>query len=160
YKPNDDALDLLMGVINRSLLQLGLKFKIVICGKDIPADLTTRAPANIIIAGFVDDLALYLNGSDLFLNPITEGGGIKTKLVEALAYSLSCVSFESGAVGVPTEITGAKLLTAKDLDTASFAHQVGIALQSKNNTTPEVFFAHFNWSQISKKVVRFLNSDV
>ncbi len=37
-----------------------------------------------------------------------DGGGIKTKLVEALGYNMNVVTTTSGAIGVPLSITGEK----------------------------------------------------
>ena len=67
---------------------------------------------------------MYSCGSSIFVNPITEGGGIKTKLVEALACNLNCVSFFTGAIGVDEEICGNKLIIINDGDYQSFANAI------------------------------------
>jgi len=57
----------------------------------------------------VDDITLYYKGADMLINPVMDGGGIKTKLVEALGYSMNVVTTTSGAIGVPLTITGEKI---------------------------------------------------
>jgi len=79
---------------------------------------------NIIYAGFVDDINLYFKGADIFINPVIDGGGIKTKVVEALGYDLSVISTQSGAIGIPEEITGGKLLVLPDNDWTEFARKI------------------------------------
>ncbi len=157
YKPNTDALHLLLYKIHPLLIQAGLKFRLIICGKDVPAYIISNYPEGIVMAGFVDDLALHLAACDFFLNPITDGGGIKTKLVEALAYNLTCVSFESGANGIPPEITGSKLYGVPDKDIDAFCKGVFNAINSKDQIIPGSFFAYFNWTHIAKEVTRFIH---
>jgi hypothetical protein len=62
-------------------------------------ELKNYADQNIIYAGFVDDISIYFKGADVFINPVSYGGGIKTKLVEALGYNLNAVSTSNGAIG-------------------------------------------------------------
>src|SRR5687767_8429839 len=87
YKPNLDALLVILEKINPFLLaHPSFKYKILICGKNLPDDLNelkAYKDKNILYAGFVNDIDAYFKGADLFLNPVQSGGGIKTKMVEA-----------------------------------------------------------------------------
>jgi polysaccharide biosynthesis protein PslH len=109
YKPNLDALDIILEKINPLLLaETGFRYRIIICGNKLPASykgLVDHKEKNIIYAGFVDDINLYFKGADIFINPVIDGGGIKTKVVEALGYDLSVISTASGAIGIPVNIT-------------------------------------------------------
>lgn len=158
YKPNRDALKLLLNDVVPLLATSGLKYKLIICGSNIPPEIVNSAPANTIVAGFVNDIDLYLKGTDVFLNPITDGGGIKTKLVEALGYNLSSVSFKSGATGVPLHLTGNKLYVAPDGDLQEFARCIQKAAVSVSENIPEAFFEHFNWEKIAVQIEKFINS--
>ena len=154
YKPNQDAVDLILQTINPLLISnAALKYKIIICGKGLPAayaELKEYADKNIIYAGFVDDINIYFKGADLFINPVIDGGGIKTKLVEALGYGLSVVSTKSGAIGVPQSITGNKLHTVADSDWQAFSEAIYQADTTAN--IPTAFFDHFYWGKIAEKV--------
>ena len=50
--------------------------------------------------GFVADLAALLHGSRLLAAPLTEGGGIKIKILEAMAHGLPVVTTPIGAEGI------------------------------------------------------------
>lgn len=154
YKPNLDALDVILGDINPILMgREGFFYKIIICGKGLPAhyhELAAYSGKNIIYAGFVDDINIYFKGADIFINPVTDGGGIKTKVVEALGFNLSVISTESGAIGLPSSVTGRKLTRIKDGDWNSFAQ--AITAVDSNDNIPQSFFEHFFWGNIAKKV--------
>jgi glycosyltransferase involved in cell wall biosynthesis len=102
YKPNIEALQNLLNNIFPRLKDISdVQFKLLVCGKNIPQQVVaSTSDTDVIFAGFVPDINSYLLGANIFLNPITEGGGIKTKLVEAIAFNLTSVSYVNGAIGV------------------------------------------------------------
>jgi glycosyltransferase involved in cell wall biosynthesis len=154
YKPNQDALDIIINKINPILLQQKqFKYNIIICGKNLPShynNLIDIQSKNIIYAGFVDDIGLYFKGSDIFINPVTDGGGIKTKLVEALGYDLFCVSTKNGAIGVPPSICNHKLTIIEDNNFDAFANSI-ITANPQQFHINEDFFHHFFWKNITDK---------
>ena len=155
YKPNLDALDVILEKINPMLLaDNNFSYKIIICGNKLPStynELADYKEKNIIYAGFVSDINLYFKGADIFINPVIDGGGIKTKVVEALGYDLSVISTQSGAIGIPEIITGNKIKIINDSDWDSFTRQ--IMLVDINAAIPDDFFNHFYWGNIAKKAV-------
>lgn len=158
YIPNLQALDHILQQINPGLLEVdSYKYKIVICGKGLPAhynDLQEYKSVKIIHAGFVDDITTYFKAADIFLNPTIDGGGIKTKLVEALGYNNAVVSYTSGAIGVPLEITGNKLSIIADNDSTAFVSAI-LAIR-KGEIIPDGFFNHFYWANIATKAATIL----
>ena len=153
YGPNLDAVKNIVDHINPLLLETDLDYRIIICGKGLPSEmneLKQYSNSNIIYAGFVEDINIYFKGVDIFINPVIEGGGIKTKLVEALGNNLNTVSTRNGAIGVSEAICNGKLLLANDRDWKRFAELMHNATLS-NNTIPEIFFDHFYWDNITKK---------
>lgn len=160
YKPNLDALDIILQKINPLLLaEPNFKYKIIICGNKLPVayeGLIHYREKNIIYAGFVDDINIYFKGCDIFINPVIDGGGIKTKVVEALGYDLSVISTESGAVGIPANITGGKLLVLPDSNWDEFARCI-IAC-NMDATIPNTYFDHFYWDNIAAKAAAILNT--
>jgi hypothetical protein len=159
YKPNMDAVDAILTAINPLLLaNRNFKYRILICGNKLPAaynGLIEYKEKNIIYAGFVKDINVYFKGADIFINPVTGGGGINTKLVEALGYDLSVVSTASGAIGIPPEITRSKMKTVQDMDWEEFARQV-IAMNT-GTTIPDDFFKHFYWANIAARAAAVLH---
>jgi len=159
YKPNIDALDTILKIINPYLLtQNTFSYKIIICGKALPQsydDLRDYASKNIIYAGFVDDITIYFKGADIFINPVIDGGGIKTKLVEALGYNMNVVTTKSGAAGVPSNITGDKMKVIEE-GWNVFAEQ--ITNSNTSSQIPAVFFEYFYWGNIAKKAANSIAS--
>ncbi|HTN07636.1 glycosyltransferase family 4 protein [Agriterribacter sp.] len=161
YQPNVKGLDIIIDEINPLLQQNGIAYTILVCGNHLPErynNLEFYKNKNIIYGGFVKDIDTYFKAADIFMNPISEGGGIKTKLVEALAGNSSAVSFASGAFGVPAEITGGKLIVVPDGDSAALfeAIQQSVALLKEDISTD--FYEHFYWGNIVQKAYQHLLS--
>ncbi len=119
YHPNLEAVKNIIEKINPIFIKDNFNYKIIICGKNLPAEmngLKQYADANIIYAGFVEDINIYFKGADVFINPVNDGGGIKTKLVEALGYNLNAVSTINGAIGIDENICNGKLLICENDD--------------------------------------------
>lgn len=153
YGPNLDAVDIILQEINPRLLQAtGFEYKIIICGKALPGsyhELKGYQDKHIIYAGFVTDINSYFKGSDIFINPVLGGGGIKTKLVEALGFGLAVITTASGAIGVPLSVTGEKMTITPDGDWQEFTDAI---VQSRLSAPiPPEFFDHFYWGNIAAK---------
>jgi hypothetical protein len=156
YTPNLEALEQILSEINPLLAKKeGFYYKILLCGRDIPAGVSSRDYPNVIFAGFVEDISLYFKGSDVFLNPVTQGGGIKTKLVEALGSNLNAVSTIHGALGVDPALCGGKLLLCQDQDWETFA---GLVVQATRiqQEIPRSYFNHFYWGYSTRRAAEFI----
>ncbi len=156
YGPNLDALLAIVNNINPYLLNAKeFRYKIIICGKGLPKqlnELKEYATKNIVYAGFVDDIETYFKGADLFLNPVQSGGGIKTKLVEAIGFGTTVVSSETGAAGVNRVACGNKLVIVKDNEWEEFSRAI-IANKGHIVSTPASFYEHYYWGNIVKKAL-------
>jgi len=156
YKPNLDALLVILKEINPLLLsQNSFYYKIIICGKGLPGEmneLKEYADKNIIYAGFVDDIEMYFKAADIFLNPVQSGGGIKTKMVEAIAYGAVVVSSETGAAGIEKGVSGDKLVIVPDNNPSAFAEAV-IKNTGTGSVTPQSYYDHYYWGSIVKKAI-------
>ena len=155
YLPNLNGLKLILNNIVPLLNQQGFPYTILICGKDIPPALATTAPTTVVIAGFVEDIATYFTGSDIFINPVMEGGGIKTKLVEALGYNLNAVSTVNGAIGIDTTICGGKLTVVPDQNIEAFVQAILTAATYRNDI-PATYFGYFYWENITRRAATSL----
>ena len=89
-------------------------------------------------------------GADIFINPVIDGGGIKTKLVEALGNNLCCISTVEGAIGVPENITNGRLIVVHEKGWDSFAQTI-IKSDSRKGCIDHAFFNHFYWGNIAQK---------
>lgn len=161
YLPNTKAVTDIIAYTNPLFINTsGFKYKILITGKGLPdqvqESLKSENGKNIIHTGFVEDIVPYFKGADVFLNPVTSGGGIKTKMVEAIAYGTTVVSTRSGAAGMDKSVAGNKLVVTDDDDWKSFA--TAAINEAKNSTiTPTVFYENFYWGNIIRN---FLSSGI
>lgn len=161
YKPNLDALKIILDEINPLLhRQSSFRYKIIICGKGLPTELNflkDYADKNIIYAGFVDDVETYFKAADIFLNPVLSGGGIKTKMVEAIGYGTTVIATKSGASGIETEVCGKKLVIVPDKQWDTFTRSI---LDNGNvfQETPQIYYDTYNWNKIIKKVCLMISN--
>lgn len=161
YKPNADALGSILEKINPRLLkEPGFPYRILVCGKNLPGrfqpDVHGFLAENVQYAGFVDDIRVFFLGADLFLNPVTDGGGIKTKLVEALGFNLGAVSSRNGAIGVDPGLSPGKLTVVDNDDWDGFTRAVR-TMNLSENTAP-AFYNHFYWANIADKAKNILRT--
>lgn len=157
YAPNQQAVKNILEHICPKLLQKGFRFHVLICGRNLAPALQQAiqdSGPHITYTGFVPDIAPYYLGADIFMNPVLEGGGIKTKILEALENGLTVVSTKTGATGVSDIITGDKLYIAEDNQWEEFSEKVLNAKDSIN--IPVEFYKSFNWSNIASKAADIL----
>jgi glycosyltransferase involved in cell wall biosynthesis len=159
YKPNLDAVNFIIDKINPILNKnTDFKYKIIICGKGLPESFKNLDhQKNIIYAGFVDDISLYFKGADIFINPVIDGGGIKTKLVEALGNDLYSVSTVEGAFGIPKHTTNNRLKIVDTNNWELFAENIMNADFEKSHINGN-FFDYFYWGKIAEKAKNAIES--
>ncbi|MFN7116097.1 MAG: glycosyltransferase family 4 protein [Saprospiraceae bacterium] len=150
YKPNTDALERILDIINPILLQKAdFPYKILICGGGLPErfnKLTAYQEKNIHYVGFVDKIDEYIQACDVTLNPVITGGGVKTKMVEAIALGTPVISAKTGAKGVDPVACGDKLVILQDDDNQGFAAAI-LHLKSKYYMpTPASFYKEYYWA--------------
>jgi polysaccharide biosynthesis protein PslH len=159
YKPNLDALKVILDKINPLLLRhVSFRYKIIICGKGLPEELDSLkgyTDKNIIYAGFVDDVETYFKGSDIFLNPVQSGAGVKTKMVEAIAFGTTVVATETGALGIDRSVCGNKLIVTADNDWNGFAGSI-INNADKTTITSSAYYQYYSWENVIKNLIASL----
>jgi glycosyltransferase involved in cell wall biosynthesis len=104
-------------------------------GRDFPRDI--RHP-NIEVAGFVDDLMAEYAKATVVIAPISMGGGIKIKVVEALASGQMLITTEKGMEGINSE--GLENLRVAPVD--QFSRHIIDAIETRPRK------AWSNWEQI------------
>ncbi|MFL5811084.1 MAG: glycosyltransferase [Flavisolibacter sp.] len=153
YAPNVDALNTIANVICPLLDTAGFKYKMIICGPWLTNNHYDHP--HLIIKGFVDNIEPYVLAADVFLNPVMDGGGIKTKLVEAISYNVNAVSTHTGSTGVDPSICNGKLSLVEDGNWEVFAAHV-IAQSNMNADTPAAFYNYFYWGNNTKNAADFI----
>lgn len=161
YKPNLDALKVILNEINPKLIERKLNYKLLVAGKHLPDQynqLKEWSTKNIYYLGFVSDIDRYTLATDILLNPVTSGGGIKTKMIEALGLNTAVISTVNGAAGVHKEDCGEKLKIVADVDWKHFVEEI---IKTAKNTTaniPMAFYEQFSWKHIVKNILPVFKS--
>lgn len=157
YKPNSDAVKSIINEINPLLLKnKDFKYKIIICGKNLPSSFNNLHDyPNIIYAGFVEDITTYFKGTDIFINPVIDGGGIKTKLVEALGNNLFVVTTKEGALGVSDKVTNHRMKVVDNKDWNLFVEAI-LNADLKHTSISSDFYNNFYWGHIAEKALNAL----
>jgi glycosyltransferase involved in cell wall biosynthesis len=159
YPPNRHGLDLIIEKISPALTTKGIAHTVLISGSKLPPAYQEKLQqGNVRYTGFVPDIETYFMAADVFMNPVMGGGGIKTKLVEALAAGTSSVSFKDGAFGIPSGICGDQLKIVDDGDTGAFTEAIVTLLQQDDRLMPQRFYDHFSWVAIAQKATELLQS--
>lgn len=94
------------------------QIEIDVVGKNPPAwlrELSLRDP-RVHVPGFVDDVRPYFRKATIFVCPITDGGGTRLKILDALAMGMPIVSTTFAASGLALR-DGAHLLLADTPET-------------------------------------------
>ncbi len=108
--------------------------------------------------GFVKDIETVIRGSDLMLNPIFTGGGVKTKIIESIAHGTTVLSTKTGAIGVDQDATQDKLHIVPDELPQAFADKVLELINHPYLPTPSAFYQTYHWKQSVQPVVEWVNA--
>jgi glycosyltransferase involved in cell wall biosynthesis len=161
YAPNANALALIVDTLIPMLVSMTDRpFRVIACGRILDPSYHGLLELNhhhYTYAGLVENLQPYLLGADIFINPVSEGGGIKVKTMEALSYNLPVVSTTHSARGINPALTGEKLRVAEDGDWHRFCRLILESWDDQGNT-PEAFFREYHWSGIVRPFAEKLNT--
>ncbi|MCP4292900.1 MAG: glycosyltransferase family 4 protein [bacterium] len=122
--------------------------------QDIPTD-------GISALGFVDDLTPIFRKCHLFVAPLPEGGGIKIKILEAMARGIPIVTTEVGAEGIGTGQTGVLTLASPGNDFASAVVEAltNPKIEDQAQKARLLMEKQFSWKAISNRLVEIYQSE-
>jgi polysaccharide biosynthesis protein PslH len=153
YQPNWEAVEEIVEKIAPILFKVAhFRYKILIIGGGLPDSfekLKNYEQINVQYLGFVDDIDMYVKAADLMLNPIYSGGGVKTKVIEAISYNKSVVSYYTGSLGLYKEVCKNKLFITPDKDSETFVAEILRAINTPSDSTEE-FYNEYYWGNIVK----------
>lgn len=87
-------------------------YRLEIAGANPPARISEHHDGErVVVHGYVDDITDMKDRADVFIAPLLSGGGVRVKVVEALAAGIPVVTTSKGAEGLAVEV-GRDLLVA------------------------------------------------
>jgi len=117
HYPNADAIMYFVNNIYDKVLRILPDIKLYIVGSGLTKDVENLAKINknIVITGEIDDIRKYLKRPNIFIAPIRLGGGIKGKVLEAMAAGLPVIATNEAVDGIDHNMTEA-VLSSDDAD--------------------------------------------
>lgn len=117
WYPNIQAVEFLIRDISPLVEERFPGMKINIVGANAPQSLIKMAArhGNVIFHGFVDDIRPIMSSSLAFICPISDGGGTKLKILDALAMSMPIIAHPIACEGIDV-VNGKNTLFAETPD--------------------------------------------
>ncbi len=161
YLPNAKAAEKIFNEIAPRLTGMSFEGKILVCGRIKLRKfkyLEKLIHPLVIYAGEADDIENYFAGADVFINPVQSGGGMQTKMIDALGYDLPVVCFENMLAGVEESLCRDKLFKTKPGNSGHFCEQIIAALNSGHKKTQDAFYTYYSLATLTEKLaVRLKN---
>ena len=155
YQPNLEALNTILKHIEPEIRTLArnIRYKLIICGGGLPQGYSLGDSPFVSYLGYVDDIESLVRSSHVMINPVTKGGGVKTKVIESIAWGTSVVSSRSGALGIDVESCGEKLIVVDDNDYKGYAQEIVRLMQAPKSTTSSLFYKNYYWGNIADQFI-------
>jgi glycosyltransferase involved in cell wall biosynthesis len=152
YEPNADGVT---SIVHKLMPLLPPDVVVLVCGRLHDPSFVylkdLQAPGFTLV-GYVDDIDIYFRAADLFINPVSSGGGVKVKVMEALSYGLPVVSYATGVAGIDDRYTGNLLRVVPDHDAQAMAAKI---LDNEPAVfDPATFIQHYHWEGITGTVAK------
>lgn len=104
YTPNVHGIE---WFVNNVFDKLDMNIDVLIAGRGMDKLRNNNYPPGVSIQGYVDNLEELYRDADIIISPIFEGGGMKVKIAEAMAYGKIIIgtdeSFEGYKEKIPVE---------------------------------------------------------
>ena len=103
HPPNGDAALRLVRAIAPRVWRRAADVRVVIVGPEPPEELRAAADARVVVTGRVDDVTPYLNRAAVVVAPLRLGGGMRVKVLEALAAGKAVVASPRAVEGLDVD---------------------------------------------------------
>jgi glycosyltransferase involved in cell wall biosynthesis len=163
HRPNVLAAELLVDQIWPRVLAERPDAHLVLAGRGSEEFLATRIPNDqwakrrLEALGFVDDLTPHFRNCRLFVAPLPEGGGIKIKILEAMARGVPVVTTPVGAEGITRSADGAITISPCDDSFAAAIVRDAADLpgcRQRATVARQLMANHFSWDAITDRLTK------
>ncbi len=161
HPPNKAAVLFFIGQVMPILHKQLPEAKFRVFGSNMPDEIKKLATQDVIIEGYIEDVADVYDSCRVFVAPLLTGAGIKGKVIEALAYGTPSVLTAMAAEGIPLR-HGAEALIAEtaqewaDAVTELYTNQT---LWEQMSTAAKAFAQqHYNFENGRKLMRRALET--
>ncbi|WP_162617871.1 glycosyltransferase [Salinicola halophilus] len=99
HRPNVEAVEHFVTQVMPMLREALPGVKLHLYGSDMPTSFQALASEDVVLEGYVEDVATLFDAHRLFIAPLLSGAGIKGKVLEAMSFGLPCVLTPIAAEG-------------------------------------------------------------
>ncbi|WP_186368946.1 glycosyltransferase family 4 protein [Bacillus tropicus] len=134
WLPNINGIEWFLDEIFPEVLKFNADVILYIVGKNPPEKLyryQKKYPHNLVITGFVEDEREYVAQSEVFIVPLKIGGGMRIKILNALAMKKAIVTTSIGVEGIKISSDGICIADNKQ----EFVESIINLLQDNNFST-------------------------
>lgn len=160
WKPNIDGLLWFIKNVWQNISKQLPGTKIHIAGKNTPQKIKNLSSGNIQVDGEVPDALEYMSRHNIMIAPLFSGGGMRIKIIEAMAMGKVVITTTMGAEGIPCK-NGENILIADTREDFSKRLIESIGNQEQCNTignnAKQFAFQHYDNKILSKKLIAFYN---
>jgi len=161
WQPNIEGIDWFLKKVWPLVHNKDPELKLYLAGRQMPEWLLSYQQAGVEVIGEVEDAQSFIKSKNIMVIPLKSGGGMRVKLVEALALEKPVVSTPLGANGVNVK-DGKNILLARQA--SEFANAI-LSLTSSNGKASELGLngrklveEQYDSVKLSVKLTTFLKS--
>ena len=150
YKPNKEAIDLLMDYILPKLINYIPNIKLVICGGGINRKINKKTTINLNIVT-KNDLATIIKKSRCLVVPLKQGFGTRIKILEALILGCKVITTKKGIEGIDQKFKNSAFKIATNIDKLIKYVIEEFNKQNKNSKSIKYYKSKYSMKYISQK---------
>jgi len=160
FRPNQEAVEWIAGELWPRVVDRVPEARLSIAGSSAPKWLQ-RKMSNFDFRGTVDDATAFMNSMSVMIAPLFAGGGMRIKVLEAMALGKAVVATTLGASGLDIE-HGRDILIADDA--SSFADAVALLLRDPQtavrigNAARQTVRSRYDNDVLARGLLRFYES--
>ena len=129
FRPNQDAVEWIIDELWPRVIERAPEARLSIAGSTPPDWLRQKARGRIEFLGAIDDARTFMQRTSVIIAPLFAGGGMRIKVLEAMALGRPIVATTIGAGGIDVE-NGRDILIADDAP--SFAECIARLLHERD----------------------------
>jgi glycosyltransferase involved in cell wall biosynthesis len=157
HRPNRVAAKFLVDKVWPNIAQCNGFAHLVLAGRgsDVFLSGLGRRPERVQALGYVEDLTQLFRECRLFVAPLAEGGGIKIKILEAMARGIPVLTTPIGAEGIVDSAEDALAIASADTTFAEAMIRVLAAPEAARGRAERarrIIERHFSWSAITERL--------